>query len=305
MPSSEIQISHAEKQNLFGEGSKNLNAEQLTDQILSSLKTVISNFAQQVIAPGRSISAINIPASCIRFSLGEQGLENIKIFSAETRGISMNTTTTTLTDESGFNPTTKTNVSDNQQINLRTFPSARIIKKTYCRRKKEIRKEQEPIFGPSYLEESSRKKRNIKEIESSGRILRGHKRNRTPVSDNKLRRSTRVQLRNKGSKPAPADPPQASRSGRRASKKIRSHAQLAGDLIITDFNQDVEFPGLDTIEKMGTAYPEIPVTVIQNVAISRCGLAPSVVTADRLLQNKKDNEQGERSRDENTEVSNE
>ena len=167
----------------------------------------------------------------------------------------MNTTTTTLTDESGFNPTTKTNVSDNQQINLRTFPSARIIKKTYCRRKKEIRKEQEPIFGPSYLEESSRKKRNIKEIESSGRILRGHKRNRTPVSDNKLRRSTRVQLRNKGSKPAPADPPQASRSGRRASKKIRSHAQLAGDLIITDFNQDVEFPGLDTIEKNGYCLP--------------------------------------------------
>ena len=56
---------------------------------------------------------------------------------------------------------------------------------------------------------------------------------------------------------------------------------------------------------MGTAYPEIPVTVIPNVAISRCGLALSVVTADRLLQNKKDNEQGERSRDENTEVSNE
>lgn len=70
-------------------------------------------------------------------------------------------------------------------------------------------------------------------------------------------------------------------------------------------HSETEFSGLDTLGKSNSAYPEISVTELQNIAVNRCRLAPSEVTVDLLLvsREKADGVNGDRSKLEVTRMS--
>ena len=85
------------KQTMTAEGSSSQKTGQLADQIISGLKTIISNLAHQALAPSRCISVINIPTSSIRLTLNDHGLESIQLTPVEGQGANIVTTAATFT----------------------------------------------------------------------------------------------------------------------------------------------------------------------------------------------------------------
>jgi len=85
------------KQTMTEEGSSSQKTGQLADQIISGLKTIISNLAHQALAPSRCISVINIPTSSIRLTLNDHGLESIQLTPVEGQGANIVTTAATFT----------------------------------------------------------------------------------------------------------------------------------------------------------------------------------------------------------------
>lgn len=70
----------------------------------------------------------------------------------------------------------------------------------------------------------------------------------------------------------------------RAAKKRRivSQEELAGNLLLPHTDIQNEFPSLFDLENT-ECYPEINIVQVQEVAITRCGISPSEVSAERLL----------------------
>jgi hypothetical protein len=86
---------------------------------------------------------------------------------------------------------------------------------------------------------------------------------------------------------------------------VASHAELSGKIILPAIISETEFSGLDNLEKSNSAYPEISVTELQNIAVNRCRLGPSEVTVDLLLvsREKADGVNGDKSKLEVTRMS--
>lgn len=186
-------------------GDNSQKASRFADQMINCFKAFISNLAHQALDPGRFIGDINIPASTFRFTLNDHGLESIQLIPAAIQKANTVTAKTNLIEGSAPIPATENTPLTEHENCPGNYTHARLIKKTYYRRRKKgVSTDHEPVFGSTELEQSTARKR--KEMDSSVRILRGHKTNKTPISDSTLRRSARVQEKNKGTKATPADP---------------------------------------------------------------------------------------------------
>lgn len=176
------------------------------------------------------------------------------------------------------------------QINTTAAPE-RKYEKVYYRRKFKVR------VGPAAPHDNTMENKieKRKAIEPSTRVTRSQfkdnmkTKNKTPLTVANLRRSCRLHDKTKGSKAPSAEPEGTKRKKRKILTEVTSHSQLIGKLLLPAFSHASEFPGLDTLEQSKEAYPEIPVTEIQNVEINRCRLSPSEVTTQRLLKASKDN----------------
>jgi hypothetical protein len=49
------------------------------------------------------------------------------------------------------------------------------------------------------------------------------------------------------------------------------------------FPVPIKFPALEEVQNRSTPYPEIPVAVIQDIAVNQCGVPPEKVQAKTLL----------------------
>ncbi|CAO2141331.1 unnamed protein product [Urochloa humidicola] len=105
----------------------------------------------------------------------------------------------------------------------------------------------------------------------------------TPVTVRTLRRSTRLQLINKGCRSTRSTDPVKQNTRATKKKKITNQSTIAGKLLLPPTNLANDFPSLDELNNRIDPYPEISVTQIQEVATNRCGLTPLEVTPELLL----------------------
>ncbi|CAN6335394.1 unnamed protein product [Urochloa humidicola] len=105
----------------------------------------------------------------------------------------------------------------------------------------------------------------------------------SPITVKNLRRSTRLQQKNKGHRNTSSTDPVTRNTRNVKRKKVASQASIAGNLLLppTVFSKD--FPGLDDLSNNNFIYPQLPVELIQEVATSRCGLSPLEVATELLL----------------------
>ena len=137
--------------------------------------------------------------------------------------------------------------------------------------------EELPIFGTNPISEGPTR--------SVTRSVAARKRKEapeTPITIKNLRRSSRLELINNGHRSTSSTDPVSSNT-RAAKKKVASQSSLAGNLLLPPTILSNDFPGLDELDKSNEIYPQLSVAQIQEVATSRCGLAPSEVTAELLL----------------------
>ncbi|CAO2211854.1 unnamed protein product [Urochloa humidicola] len=105
----------------------------------------------------------------------------------------------------------------------------------------------------------------------------------TPITVRTLRRSTRLQLINKGCRSTTSTDPVKQNTRAAKKKKITNQSSIAGNLLLPPTNSANDFPGLDELSNRIDPYPQISVAQIQEVAITRCGLTPLEVTPELLL----------------------
>lgn len=101
-----------------------------------------------------------------------------------------------------------------------------------------------------------------------------------------FRRSRRLDKANNGHKANLSTTSQRSTKRKSRNKQVASSTSLTGKLLCSDFSASIDFPGLVDLEKMadqGTVFHEIPVEEIQKIAIQKCQIPPSEVTAELLL----------------------
>ena len=103
------------------------------------------------------------------------------------------------------------------------------------------------------------------------------------ITEQSLRRSKRLQNKNKGCKNRTILESVGAKSNKSANKrKIAGSRELFGKIKISAADPDVEFPGLKDLQEIET-YPDISISKIQDVAINKCGIPPLEVTEDILL----------------------
>ena len=103
------------------------------------------------------------------------------------------------------------------------------------------------------------------------------------ITEQSLRRSKRLQNKNKGCKNRTILESVGAKSNKSAKKrKIAGSRELFGKIKISAADPDVEFLGLKDLQEIET-YPEISISKIQDVAINKCGIPPLEVTEDILL----------------------
>ena len=138
--------------------------------------------------------------------------------------------------------------------------------------------EELPIFGTNPISEDT--------IRSVTRSVAARKRKEapeTPITVKNLRRSSRLEHINNGHRSTSSTDPVSSNTRAAKKKKVASQSSLAGNLLLPPTILSNDFPGLDELDKSNEIYPQLSVAQIQEVATSRCGLAPSEVTAELLL----------------------
>lgn len=178
----------------------------------------------------------------------------------------------------------------------------RVITKVYHRRRVKIQsrdnipsteQELQPVFGNGGKED-------MVQTPLSGKQTLRKRERMPPLSDDKLRRSTRIVETTDGCKmkhitdstgPVTRSraklktntPSQGTRSRSKANAVRNADDSLAP---LPNLLSDVEFPGLKDLEE--TQYPEISASVLQRVAVERCGINPAEVPVELLLASSKE-----------------
>ena len=103
-----------------------------------------------------------------------------------------------------------------------------------------------------------------------------------PDVESSIRRSERLKAKSQGFKNRTVIDGPVSKNTRSAKKKVPAQKELADNLFLPQSISHIDFPGLKQLENVDD-FPAIPIIQLQEVAVQKCGLSPSEVTAELLL----------------------
>ncbi|KAK3159635.1 hypothetical protein QOZ80_1BG0049160 [Eleusine coracana subsp. coracana] len=231
----------------------------------------------------RSLNQLLRQQQALHNSIGPQW-QVIRSFSIQNDTVQINLTPfgkiliTAMTNNNSSHPSFVFGNNSSQNLLQAAPPFAidcrgRPIKKVYYRKRFGKRSSQ-PSTEPTFMAVQDEF-----ETPTGKQQIDTNKRKLTPVSDSKLRRGKRSRAQKAGFKTTMPE------GAITRSKAAAKHSTSSGKLLMLNFTA-TEFPGpldLLKISNSGGVFPELPVQLLQQVAVDRCAIPPLEMTTELLL----------------------